>query len=219
MRLLTELIETPIRVIEEANESGKRQFIEGIFMQGGVPNRNNRIYPVNTLRNEVNRFIKENVSKARAYGELNHPSGPNINADRIAIHIKEIRQDSGNFYGKALIASTPMGDIVKGLINDGANLGVSSRALGSLKPIQEGLNEVQNDLKLLAVDVVTDPSAPDAYVNGIFENKEWIFNPVSGMWIEQEVKMLKNMSAKKLEEEKIEAFKRYLNALVNNPNS
>jgi hypothetical protein len=218
MKFLTEVLENTITVIEEGANPARR-FIEGVFMQAGIPNKNNRIYPVATLQKEVNRCISENISKNRFYGELGHPAGPNINGDRIAIHIKELSQDGNNFKGKAMIASTPMGSIVNGLLQDGASLGVSSRALGSLKAIKtespEGkeLQEVQDDLKLLAIDVVMDPSAPDAYVNAVNENKEWVYNTVAGMWMEQVVERHKKTikTTKKLsEQQKLGLFESFL---------
>lgn len=220
--LLTEYLANTVKSIEVLDEATntKRQFIEGIFMQSNIPNRNHRIYPKAILAKEANRYLNENISKNRAYGELNHPSGPNINGDRIAILIKELKEDGDNFRGKALVASTPMGTIVKGLLNDGANLGVSTRALGSLKPYREseGVNEVQDDLRLLAIDVVTDPSAPDAWVNGIMEGADWVFNAATGLYehakIEKNVKKVKKMSTKQIEEHKMNLFENWLNSLV-----
>lgn len=218
MKLITEVLDTPLRLVEEIVEGkAPRQFLEGIFMQGGIKNRNNRIYPIEILTNECNRYITEHVSKNRAVGELGHPEGPSINLDRVCIHIKNLRQEEGNFYGKALIASTPMGSIVKNLISDGASLGVSTRAVGSLKPISEGVNEVQADLRLLAIDVVQDPSAPDAYVNSVMENKEWVYNPLNGTWTQQIVethkKQIKNMSMSEFEKKKFAIFEQFLNSI------
>jgi len=222
MRLLTEYLSNTINPIEVLDETTqlKHQFIEGIFMQANVVNRNRRIYPKDILVKEANRYITENVTKNRAFGELNHPAGPNINGDRIAIHIRELKEDGDNFRGKALVASTPMGDIVRGLLKDGANLGVSTRALGSLKPYEESkeINQVQEDLRLLAIDVVTDPSAPDAWVNGIMENAEWVFNSATGLYeqakAEAVTKKVKKMSSKQIEEHKIALFEGWLNKLL-----
>jgi len=189
MRLLTELIENAVKleeeVIGEGDSAVKRHFLSGTFMQADVVNRNKRMYPLEVLENEVNRYIKEKVITNSAFGELNHPTGPSINGDRICMHIREINKEGSNFVGKALVASTPMGQIVKGLLSDGARLGVSSRALGSLKPGQDGVNEVQSDLKLCAIDCVTDPSGPECYVEGILEGKEWIYDPVSKSYVEE----------------------------------
>lgn len=213
---LTELIER-VEFIEEAKGDVKQHFLRGTFMQAGIPNRNHRFYPVEVLANESARYAEENISKNRAYGELNHPNGPNINLDRVAIHIKEIKQDGNNFQGKALIASTPMGDIVKGLCQDGASLGVSSRALGSLKPMQENLSEVQADLRLLAIDVVADPSAPDAYVNAIHEQSEWVFNATNGLWeqtVDKHKKAMSKYTAKQIEEGKLYLWSQFLNSII-----
>jgi hypothetical protein len=215
-KLLTETIDY-VQVIEEMKGEVKQHFLSGTFMQAGIPNRNHRIYPTEVLANESARFLKENISKNRAYGELNHPSGPNINLDRVAIHIKELKQDGNNFQGKALIASTPMGNIVKGLVADGSSLGVSSRALGSLKPVQEDLSEVQADLRLLAIDVVADPSAPDAYVNAIHEGAEWVFNASSGLWeqtVAQHKQAVQKYSAKAINEAKLIMFNQFLRSIA-----
>ena len=215
MKLLTETIES-VQVIEEAKGDVKQQFLSGTFMQSGIPNKNHRFYPTEVLANESNRFLKEHVQKNRAYGELNHPAGPNVNLDRVAIHIKELKQDGNNFQGKALIASTPMGTIVKGLVADGSSLGVSSRALGSLKPMQEGLSEVQADLRLLAIDVVADPSAPDAYVNAVHESAEWVFNATTSLWeqtADNHKKAVKTWTTKQLTEGKLYLFNQFLNSI------
>jgi hypothetical protein len=199
---------------KDVDSDEKKYYVQGIFMQSEIQNKNKRIYPLSVLENETNRFINENVKKNKAYGELSHPSGPSINPDRIALHIKDIHREGNNFLGKALVASTPMGNIVKGLLKDGANLGVSSRALGSLKPIKDGLNEVQSDLRLLAIDVVTDPSAPDAYVRGIMESKSWVWDAAREMYIEQDISDIKSsinkMSLKEIDTQKIKMFENFL---------
>jgi len=176
MKLITEVIEE-VQVITEAKENGdKTYFIEGIFMQGNQKNRNGRIYPVDVLEREVERYNTEYIQKNRAYGELGHPQGPTINLDRVSHMIKELYRDGDNFKGKAKIMDTPMGNIVKNLMNEGATLGVSSRGMGSLKA-KNGANEVQNDFYLAtAGDIVADPSAPDAFVEGIMEGKEWVWD-------------------------------------------
>jgi hypothetical protein len=213
MKLLTELVEH-VSYLVEGEGDNRKHFLEGIFMQAAVPNRNKRIYPTDVLAKESTRYMSEHVTKNRAYGELGHPAGPNINLDRVAIHIKNLTQEGNNFKGRALIASTPMGNIVKGLVEDGANLGVSTRALGSLKPIQENLSEVQDDLRLLAIDVVADPSAPDAYVNAIQEGAEWVFNPVTGTWSEQVVEshktFIKRATMDEVERNKLSLFEDFL---------
>lgn len=217
MKLITEVMDQPLKMIEEAVGETKKQFLEGVFMQGGIANRNKRIYPIEILQREATRYMTENVSKNRAYGELNHPEGPNINLDRVAVHIKNLRQEGNNFIGKAQIASTPMGDVVRGLLSDGANLGVSTRAIGSLKPISEGLNEVQGDLRLLAIDVVADPSAPDAYVNGIFEGKEYIYDPIQGTVLEAKIKQFKKMKMNEIERQKFALMESFIETLRNKP--
>ena len=176
MKLITEVIEE-VQVITEAKENGdKTYFIEGIFMQGNQKNRNGRIYPVDVLEREVERYNTEYIQKNRAYGELGHPQGPTINLDRVSHMIKELYRDGDNFKGKAKIMDTPMGNIVKNLMNENATLGVSSRGMGSLKA-KNGVNEVQNDFYLAtAGDIVADPSAPDAFVEGIMEGKEWVWD-------------------------------------------
>jgi len=177
MKLITEIVEN-VRVIEEAKEDGKKSlYIEGIFLQGNVPNRNGRRYRTETLEREVNRYMKESVEKGRAYGELGHPNGPGINLDRVSHMITELKRDGDNFIGRAKIATTPMGKIVEGLLSDGAQLGVSSRGMGSLKEGKDGIMEVQDDFYLAtAADIVADPSAPDAFVNGIMEDVEWVWD-------------------------------------------
>ena len=176
MKLITEVIEE-VQVVTEAKENGdKSYFIEGIFMQGNQKNRNGRIYPVDVLEREVDRYNKEYIQKNRAYGDLGHPQGPTINLDRVSHMIKELYRDGDNFKGKAKIMDTPMGNIVKNLMNEDATLGVSSRGMGSLKA-KNGANEVQKDFYLAtAGDIVADPSAPNAFVEGIMEGKEWVWD-------------------------------------------
>ena len=176
MKLITEVIEE-VQVVTEAKENGdKSYFIEGIFMQGNQKNRNGRIYPVDVLEREVDRYNKEYIQKNRAYGELGHPQGPTINLDRVSHMIKELYRDGDNFKGKAKIMDTPMGNIVKNLMNEDATLGVSSRGMGSLKA-KNGANEVQKDFYLAtAGDIVADPSAPNAFVEGVMEGKEWVWD-------------------------------------------
>ena len=219
MKLITELSEE-VSYISESNESGQKQhFIQGIFLQGNVANRNGRIYETNILRNEVNRYIKEVVDTKRAYGELGHPQGPQINLDRVSHLIKELKQDGNNFIGKALITNTPMGNIAKGLMESGAKLGVSSRGMGSLKSNGQGIMEVQNDFRLAtAADIVADPSAPNAFVEGVMENVEWIYDPIKDTWHEERLddikKTIKGMSLSSLEEQKLQIFEDYINKLT-----
>ena len=177
MKLITEMTED-IQIVTETIDEGKgrEHFIEGVFMQSNLKNRNGRVYPRETLMNEVARYNKEYVSKNRAMGELNHPQGPTVNLDRVSHIIKELRPDGDNVYGKAKIMETPMGKIAKNLIDEGAKLGVSSRGMGSLKQNKDGENEVQKDFMLAAVDIVADPSAPNAFVEGIMEGREWVWD-------------------------------------------
>jgi len=182
MNLITETIED-LEVITEAAADGKKSyFIEGIFMQGDLKNRNGRIYPSTTLENEMNRYQKEFIETKRALGELGHPDGPQINGDRVSHLITEMRRDKNDFYGKAKILSTPMGEIVKSLLDEGVKIGVSTRGLGSVKAGRDGVMEVQKDFHLSTVDIVTDPSAPNAFVNGIMENVEYYYDIASGNW-------------------------------------
>lgn len=176
MKLISEVIED-VKYIVEAKENGsKSYFIEGIFLQGDIKNRNGRKYPVQTLQREVNRYVREHVQKNRAYGELGHPAGPTINLERVSHMIKELRQDGPNFVGKAKIMDTPYGNIVKNLMSEGAQLGVSSRGLGTVKSNREGVMEVQDDFFLAtAGDIVSDPSAPDAFVQNVMEGAEWLY--------------------------------------------
>tara|TARA_A100001015_G_scaffold317177_1_gene433395 strand:- start:25 stop:699 length:675 start_codon:yes stop_codon:yes gene_type:complete len=182
MNLITEYTES-CEVITEAKEDGKKNyFIEGIFMQGDIKNRNGRIYPSSTLENEMNRYQSEFIDTKRALGELGHPDGPQINGDRVSHLITEMKRDKNDFYGKAKILSTPMGEIVKSLLDEGVKIGVSTRGLGSVKAGRDGVMEVQKDFHLSTVDIVTDPSAPNAFVNGIMENVEYYYDIASGNW-------------------------------------
>lgn len=177
MKLMVELTED-VKYLVEEKEGKKSVFIEGIFMQSGIKNRNGRVYPTEVLAREVQRYNEEHVKKNRAYGELGHPSGPTINLERVSHMIKELRVEGKDVYGKAkIVESLPYGEIVKNLILEGANLGVSSRGMGSLKMNKEGIMEVQEDFYLAtAGDVVADPSAPSAFVRGIMEGVEWVWN-------------------------------------------
>jgi hypothetical protein len=215
MKLITEMVEEVQYLAEENDEGEKSYYIEGIFMQANKPNRNGRIYPKEILEREVERYNKEYVKKNRAYGELGHPQGPTINLERISHLIKEIRVDGNNFIGKAKIIDSPYGNIVKNLIKEGAALGVSSRGMGSLKR-KNGINEVQNDFYLAtAADIVADPSAPDAFVQGIMEGVEWIYT--NGMWSQKALDEAKdeinNVSRSDREAKKIAIFERFVNNL------
>lgn len=213
MRLIKEVFEQTNFVVEEKLGKGKQYFIEGIFLQSEMKNKNGRVYPEKVMDNEVNRYITEYVNKNRAYGELGHPDTPSINLDRVSHLIVGLRKEGTNYVGKAKILDTPMGKIAKGLLDGGANLGVSSRALGSLKTNNEGVQVVQNDFMLsTAADIVADPSAPDAFVRGIMESKEWVF--VDGKFEEKQIdevnSFIKRTSSKNLDEAKIRAFQHFL---------
>jgi len=214
MKLITETIED-VNFLTESDEKGNKiYFIEGCFMQSDTLNRNKRLYPQNILLNEISRYEKEYVKNNRAFGELNHPSGPTVNLDRVSHIIKEFKVFGKDVYGKAKILSTPTGEIVKNLIAEGAKLGVSSRGMGSLKQ-RNGYNEVQNDFMLTAVDIVADPSAPGDFVNGIIEGKEWIWN--NGILEEKEIsqyeKELRAVSSVKLQQKGLKLFEDFLNKL------
>lgn len=187
MKLITEVFNEDCTVLTEANEEGKKQyFIEGIFMQGDIKNRNGRIYPSAILEKEMNRYNKDFIQTKRALGELGHPDGPQINGDRVSHLITEMKRDGSNFVGKAKILGTPMGNIVKTFIDEGVKVGVSTRGLGSVKQTKEGMMEVQDDFHLATVDVVTDPSGPNCFVNGMMENTEYYYDIASGTWRAQE---------------------------------
>jgi len=218
MRLIKELHEDLQFIVEENAETGKKSlFIEGVFLQSNLQNRNGRVYPREIMAKEVERYVAEQVNTKRAYGELGHPDGPNINLDRVSHMITSLKEDGDNWIGKAKILDTPMGNIAASLIKEGAGLGVSSRGLGSLKE-KNGINEVQDDFMLAtAADIVADPSAPDAYVQGIMENREWVF--VKGVWQEREIEetqeFIRKASSKDLTEAKIKAFQTFLDKLSN----
>jgi len=218
MKLITELNES-VSYLTEASESGKKQhFIEGIFLQADIKNRNGRVYPIDVMENEVKRYVREVVNSNRAYGELGHPAGPQINLDRVSHMIVELRRDGKNFIGKAKITETPMGNIARGLLESGANLGVSSRGMGSLKE-SNGVMVVQSDYHIAtAADIVADPSAPNAFVQGIMENVEWIYDPVKDTWLEEKLDAVKRavhkMSKGQLEEQKMAIFENYIASLT-----
>ena len=216
MKLIREVYEQTSYVVEEKLGKGKTYFIEGVFLQSELKNRNGRMYPESVMDKEVKRYAEEYVSKNRAYGELGHPDTPSINLDRVSHLIVDLRKEGTNYIGKAKILDTPMGQIAKGLLDGGANLGVSSRALGSLKTNNEGIQVVQDDFMLsTAADIVADPSAPDAFVRGIMESKEWVF--VDGKFVEKHIdevkRTIRNTSSRNLEEAKILAFQKFLSKI------
>lgn len=215
MFLIKEHVEQVNLVVEEKLGKGKDYFLEGVFLQSNLKNRNGRIYPKEIMAKEVNRYTEEYIKKNRAFGELGHPDTPSINLDRAAIMIKSLRPNGDNWIGKAKVMDTPYGKIVKNLIDEGAQLGVSSRGLGSIKSVG-GTNMVQDDFMLAtAADVVADPSAPDAFVEGIMENAEWIYNASTNSWMiaEQIKRDIQTMSAKNVAENQAKMFSKFLNSL------
>lgn len=216
MKLIKEINETVNYVVEEKLGKGKDYYIEGVFLQSNLKNKNGRVYSKPIMDKEVKRYTEEYINKNRAYGELGHPDSPSINLDRVSHMIKSLREDGDNYIGKAKIMDTPYGKIVKSLIDEGANLGVSSRGLGSLKTGRDGVQLVQDDFILAtAADIVADPSAPNAFVRGIMENHEWVF--VDGKFVEKQIEEVKNAikkaSSKNLEEEKLKAFRNFLKSI------
>jgi hypothetical protein len=215
MKLISEVYEKVNFLVEE-KEGKKDFFIEGTFMVANRGNKNNRIYKKNILEREVERYTKEHINENRAFGELGHPQGPTINLERTAILIKSLKSEGDNFIGKAKVMDTPYGNIVKNLMMEGATLGVSSRGMGSLKMNDSGLNEVQDDFYLAtAADVVADPSAPGAFVRGIMEGVEWVWD--NGVLKPQEVeemkKTIQKASSRNLEEAQLKVFKQFIKSL------
>ena len=216
MKLIREEIES-VKFITEGKGDKKSLYIEGVFLQGNIQNRNGRMYPMETLQKEVARYTESNISSGRALGELGHPDGPTVNLDRVSHKIISLREHGSNFIGKAKILDTPMGQIAKSLIDEGVKLGVSSRGIGSLKPTKEGFNVVGDDFQLAtAADIVADPSAPDAFVDGIMEGKEWVWEGSSlRERLAADTKRQINTLAdqKRLEENKLNLFNEFINSL------
>ena len=216
MKLIREEIESVEFIVEQKN--GKKSlYIEGVFLQGNIKNRNGRMYPMETLRREVSRYNENHVVSGRALGELGHPDGPTVNLDRVSHKIVSLKESGSNFVGKAKILSTPMGKIAAALVEEGVRLGVSSRGIGSLRQTKEGINVVGDDFMLAtAADIVADPSAPDAFVEGIMEGKDWVWD--GGVLREQQIaKTYKTINTlvdkKQLEESKLNIFNDFLNSL------
>ena len=217
MKLIREEIED-IKILTESRNGKKSLYIEGVFLQGNIKNRNGRMYPMETLQKEVGRYIKEQVDQGRAVGELGHPDSPTVNLDRVSHKIMSLRESGSNFIGKAkILESTPMGKIASSLLGEGVKLGVSSRGIGSLKPTKEGFNVVSDDFMLAtAADIVADPSAPDAFVEGIMEGKEWVWEGT--ILRERKAEEIKSrvdtlVSQRALEEHKIGLFNEFINSL------
>ena len=219
MKLISESnFETIQPLIEAKADGGKDYFIEGIFLQGDITNRNGRQYPMSVLDKEAERYNEEFIKSNRAYGELGHPDGPTINLERVSHMIKSLQKEGTNYVGKAKIMDTPYGKIVKSLIDEGAQLGVSSRGMGTLKQTSEGVNEGQSDFLLAtAGDIVADPSAPNAFVNGVMENVDWIYDAASGNWrahkVIENIQNAGKVNYRELQENKIAAFAAFLNTL------
>tara|TARA_B100000965_G_scaffold267654_1_gene226269 strand:+ start:477 stop:1127 length:651 start_codon:yes stop_codon:yes gene_type:complete len=216
MKLITEEISN-VKIITEGKGSGKKLYIEGVFLQGNIKNRNGRMYPMETLAREVKRYNETFVNKGRALGELGHPDGPTVNLDRVSHKITSLSEDGNNFKGKAQILNTPMGKIASSLLDEGVMLGVSSRGVGSLKTTSEGHKVVGEDFMLAtAADIVADPSAPDAFVSGIMEGKEWVWE--GGILREQlaetTAKRINTLvDQRRLEEHKLNLFNDFLSNL------
>jgi hypothetical protein len=215
MKLIREEIQDANFLVEEKN--GKTNyFIEGVFMQSDLKNRNGRVYPKSVMETEVKRYTKENIDRKRAFGELGHPDGPTINLERVSHMITDLSMDGSNVMGKAKIMDTPYGKIVKNLMDEGATLGVSSRGMGSLKAGAKGAQEVQGDFYLAtAADIVADPSAPDAFVSGIMENKDWIWDNgiIKEVNIERYKQEIRKAKVNDLQESKMNAFADFLSKL------
>lgn len=214
MRLITEVVQDLKYLEEDKKGGGKNVFIEGIFMQADQQNRNGRVYPMSVMEKEVTRYQKL-IDEKRSLGELGHPSNPTLNLDKVSHLITNLRFEGKNVIGKAKILETPMGNIARNLIENGVMLGVSSRGLGSLKLNKEGVNEVQDDFHLATVDIVADPSAHEAFVQGIYESAEWICE--NGVWkavdVERAQQTLKTASKANLEETKLKMFEEFLSRL------
>ena len=214
MKLITEQIED-VKVITEGTGDSKKLYIEGVFLQSELKNRNGRVYPFKVLEREVNRYNEEYVKTKRALGELGHPDGPTVNLDRVSHRIISLKAEGNNFIGKAQVLDTPMGRIAKSLLDEGVQLGVSSRGMGSIDK-QEGVSYVRDDFMLAtAADIVADPSAPDAFVNGIMEGKEWVWD--NGILKESKVakyqRYMSESTRHNLEERTLQVFQNFLAGL------
>ena len=216
MKLIREEIESVEFLVE--NKGGRKSmYIEGVFLQGNIRNRNGRMYPMETLRKEVGRYNENHIQSGRALGELGHPEGPTVNLDRVSHKIISLKENGSNFIGKAKILSTPMGKIASSLVEEGVKLGVSSRGIGSLRPTKEGINVVGEDFMLAtAADIVADPSAPDAFVEGIMEGKDWVWDGgvLREKFVERTYKEINTLTTqKKLDENKLNLFNDFLSNL------
>lgn len=221
MKLITEINED-VEYVTEGKGEEKKLYIEGVFLQSAIKNRNGRIYPEQVMDKEVARYTNESINSNRAVGELGHPASPQINLDKISHRIVSLRKEGTNYIGKALITKTPMGDIAKGLIESGVRLGVSSRGMGTLKANSQGINEVQGDFKLAtAADIVADPSAPDAFINGIMENYNFWFDDRGLLHQEELIQNTRNeideaVRKKELNDSKLRIFENFMQKLSKN---
>lgn len=214
MKLICEINED-IEVLTEDKNGQKSYFIEGTFLQGDIKNRNGRVYEFKMLKDKVEQYRKEFVEQKRAFGELGHPEGPTINLERVSHMITELKPDGKNFYGKAKVMDTPYGKIVKNLMDEGAKLGVSSRGVGSIEE-KNGANYVKDDFRLsTAADIVADPSAPEAFVRGVMEGREWVYENgiLKAREIEEIKESIRRASSRNLEEQKMKAFARFIRSL------
>tara|TARA_R100001510_G_scaffold47462_1_gene44794 strand:- start:312 stop:962 length:651 start_codon:yes stop_codon:yes gene_type:complete len=216
MKLIREEIESVEFLVEQKNGK-KSMYIEGVFLQGNIKNRNGRMYPMETLRKEVGRYSENHIQAGRALGELGHPDGPTVNLDRVSHKIVSLKESGSNFIGKAKLLNTPMGKIASSLVEEGVKLGVSSRGIGSLKMTREGVNIVGDDFMLAtAADIVADPSAPDAFVEGIMEGKEWVWDGgiLREKFAHKTYKQINTLvDQKKLDEQKLNLFNDFLNSI------
>jgi len=218
MKLISEFVEQDLQFVAEANEKGEKTYaIEGVFAQANVKNRNGRVYPKPIMEKAVGKYVGEQVSKGRAVGELNHPAGPTVNLDKVSHKIQSLKFEGNDVVGKATILDTPMGNIVKGLLDGGVGLGVSTRGMGSLKN-NNGVMEVQGDFMLNAIDIVQDPSAPSAFVNGVMEGVEWVWNNgiIEAQTIEKIETEIKKAPRADLYETQVREWKNFLSLLKSN---
>lgn len=216
MKLIAEYCDHDLSLIKESKANGEKTYqIEGVFAQANTPNRNKRVYTMQVLKPAVDKYFAEQVSKGRAVGELNHPDGPTINLDKVSHRITDLKFEGNNVVGKALILDTPMGQIVKGLLEGGCQLGVSTRGMGSLVQGNNGISEVKNDYQLNTVDIVQDPSAPDAFVDGIMEGVDWVWNNglIEAQNIEKIETEIKRTPSRALAEAKVREFENFLSLL------
>ena len=215
MKLISEFLEQDLQFVTEADDKGEKKYtIEGVFAQANVKNRNGRVYPMETMSKALGKYNTEQVTKGRAVGELNHPAGPTVNLDKVSHKIESLKFEGNDVVGKATILDTPMGNIVKGLLDGGVGLGVSTRGMGSLKN-NNGVMEVQKDFMLNAIDIVQDPSAPSAFVNGVMEGVEWVWNNgiIEAQTIEKMETEIKKAPRTNLYETEVREFKNFLSIL------